>query len=240
VVPSASAARFVAENAPISVAQFAITGATLRPDKLAVIAAITRETAEGSAAEPVIRAILRESIGLALDAAMFSTAAAVEGERPAGLLHGLTPIAPTAGGNEVAMDYDLTALALAVAGVGGSSIVFVASPALAFKVTYRRPDLAYRVLSSAALAAGTILAVAPNALVTAIDPIPEIAASRSAVLHMESETPLQIGTAGSPPTVAAPSRSMWQVDSIALRAMLGVSFGLRAPGAVAVITGATW
>ncbi len=52
--------------------------------------------------------------------------------------------------------------------------------------------------------------------------------------------PKAIGTPGSPPVVAAPAQSMYQVDALALRCILGVSYGLRAPGAVAVLSGVTW
>jgi hypothetical protein len=170
---------------------------------------------------------------------MFSAIAGLEGERPAGLLHGVTPLTATAGGGDEAMIADLVKLASAVAGVAGSSITFVASPDLALKVGLRGAELPYRILTSFALAAGTIMAIASNALAVAIDPVPEITVSTAAALHMDT-APAPISTAGAPNVVAAPTKSMWQVDALALRLILAASWGLRAPGAVAVVAGATW
>jgi hypothetical protein len=239
LVPTAALPVFVGEGREIPVNRMLFGSATLGPTKVAVIVPFTREAVEGTAAEAIVRTTLRECIGLSLDAAMFSALADVTGERPAGLLHSVTPLDPTAGGGNEAMIGDLVKLATAVAPVAGLSITFVASPDLALKLALRGGEMPYRILSSFALAAGTILAVANNALAVAIDPAPEMTVSKSALLHMDT-APSPIGTAGSPPVVAAPAQSMYQVDALALRCILGVSYGLRAPGAVAVIDSATW
>ena len=239
LIPTASLPVFVAEGREIPVSSMVFRGATLGPTKVALIAPFTREVIEGTAAEAIVRTTLRECVGLGLDAAMFSTLADVAGERPAGLLHGVTPLTPTAGGGTDAMIADFVKLASAVAPVAGSSITFVASPDVALKLALRGGELPYRTLSSFALAAGTVLAVANNALAVAVDPVPEITVSTSALVHMNDD-PKPIGTTGSPPVVAAPASSMFQVDALALRLILGVSYGLRAPGAVAVINSVTW
>ena len=239
LVPTASLPVFVAEGKEIPVNKMLFGATSLGPTKVAVIIPFTRETVEGTAAEAIVRTTLRECIGLSLDAAMFSTLADVTGERPAGLLYNVTPLTPTAGGGTDAMIADLVKLASAVAPVAGSSITFVASPAVALKLALRGGELPYRVLSSFALASGTILAVANNALAVAIDPAPEMTVSKNALLHLDTD-PKPIGTPGSPPVVAATAQSMYQVDALALRCILGVSYGLRAPGAVAVINSVTW
>jgi hypothetical protein len=128
------------------------------------------------------------------------------------------------------------ALASAVADLAGSAIVFVASPALALKLALRRGEMPYRVLTSAALPAGTIMAVAVNALATAVDPVPEIDASRDALVHMETN-PQHISTAGE---VAGPARSFFQTDTVGIRLLVGASWMTRAPGAVAVVNSVTW
>lgn len=239
LVPTAALPVFVAEGKEIPVNRMLLGAAMLGPTKVAVIVPFTREVVEGTPAEAIVRTSLRECVGLSLDAAMFSNLASISGERPAGLLNGVTPLTPTAGGGTDAMIADLVKLASAVAPVAGSSITFVASPDLALKLALRGGELPYRVLSSFALASGTILAVANNALAVAIDPTPEITVSTSALLHMDTD-PKPIGTAGSPPVIAAPAQSMYQIDALALRLILGVSWGLRAPGAVAVVSGVTW
>jgi hypothetical protein len=57
---------------------------------------------------------------------------------------------------------------------------------------------------------------------------------------MEDTTPLDIGTAGSPATVAAPVKSMWQTDSLALRLILPTNWTIRRAGVVAWVAGVTW
>jgi hypothetical protein len=57
---------------------------------------------------------------------------------------------------------------------------------------------------------------------------------------MEDTTPLAIGTAGTPATVAAPARSLFQTDSIALRMIMDVNWTLRRSGVVAWTSSVTW
>src|SRR5262249_41974367 len=89
---TAAAGQWGAENAPIPVRSQAITaGAVLEPRKLACISVMTSEIAMSSNVEAVVRALLSESAGLALDAAIFSNFAG-DATRPPGLLAGVTPI----------------------------------------------------------------------------------------------------------------------------------------------------
>lgn len=242
-IPSAPASAagmgFYSEGAPIAVSAFGIGGPALKPFKIAGIAVLTSETAKSTAAESIIAALLVESSGLALDAALFGTDAAVEGERPAGLLNGAATITPATGGGADAMTKDLGALAAAAAPIAGSRITFVASPGEAAKLLLRAsPAFPFPLHASGALPAGTVVAIATNALASAVDPVPEIDVSREAVLHMDT-SPTQISTEAG---AAAPVQSMFQGDCVALRLLFGVSWVLRAPAsqAVAVIRGVTW
>jgi hypothetical protein len=73
-VPTAS---FVAEGNPIPVVTAPTSaGPTLSPHKLAVITTLTGELMRGSNAETLLRQVLLESTGPALDAVLFSNAAA--------------------------------------------------------------------------------------------------------------------------------------------------------------------
>ena len=226
IINSASAAAFVAEGAPIPVQELAINGPTLKPHKLSAIVVFTRETAAATGFEAIARQSLRESVGLSLDAAMLSTAAATD-ERPAGILNGAASVTATAGGGDNAMIADLAALAEAVAPLAGEAIAFIASPGQAAKVRLRaRAPLPYPVWASAALAPGTVMAVATNALAFAADPIPDFDPSTEGVLHMENTAPAHIGTEAG---VAAPTQSLFQTDCVRLRMILGTSWALRAP-----------
>ena len=65
--------QWTSEGAPTIVRQLTFsTPAILRPRKLSVITAYSREQAESSNLENIVRATLTEAAGLALDAKMFS------------------------------------------------------------------------------------------------------------------------------------------------------------------------
>ena len=102
-------------------------------------------------------------------------AAAAAADQPAGLLHGIAALTPSAGAGktEVIVD-DLQALALAVAGVAGNGeIVLIGSPDAAVALRLRLPQpVDWPVLTSAALPAKTIIAVAANAIVSAVEGTP--------------------------------------------------------------------
>jgi hypothetical protein len=237
------ASAWIAQLAPIPVRQFSVgAGATLTPRKTAAAFVVTREMLEHSTpnAEKFIRAAATESIGAEIDSAMFDATAAST-TRPAGLRNGVTTTTATAGGDDLAMMKDLGALAQAVAAVGGMNIAFVASPGEAVKIALRAgPNFKFPVLASGGLAAGFVMCVALPALVSAIDPAVRFEASKEATIHMEDTTPLAIGTAGSPNTVAAPTRNLFQTDCVGFKLLLEVSWGLRAANAVSWTSAVTW
>jgi hypothetical protein len=81
------------------------------------------------------------------------------------------------------------------------------------------------------------------ALAAATDPTPRIQVSREGLVHMEDTSPQPIGTPGGlppPNVVAAPTRSMWQTDSVSIKVVLRVSWGLRAAGGLAWTSAVTW
>ena len=187
---------------------------------------------------------MREDIAASLDASMFSTTAA-SSSRPAGILNGISALTATTGGGAAALQGDLAQLAVVATSIGSGDVVFITSPAYAIRLaTYPNVlDLdnnRFQVWPSNAVADGTIIAVAPAAFVSGFGPVPKITISQNAVVHLEDTSPAQIGTTGSPNVVAAPTRSAFQTDSIVVRAILDAAWTLRASGAVAWISGATW
>jgi hypothetical protein len=172
---------------------------------------------------------------------MFSTAAATS-VAPAGLLNGVTPLAATAGGGLAAMASDVAKLVGAIhAAGGGSGIVLIAAPQQAVTASILAGQgFATPIISASNLAAGTIIAIEPRAFASGFSDVPRVEVGREATIHMEDSASLQISTAGAPNTVAAPTRSMFQVDAVAIRVVLRVAYGMRAPCLVQFITGATW
>lgn len=201
---------------------------------MAIIVSMTRELARRSTAEIVFNQMLQEEAAYSLDAAYFSTDAGDDDVHP-GLLYGLTPLVGTDD-----MLGDLSALAAAVSTTGASGeVVFITSPARAAGAKLHSMEISATILPSAVLPDDRVKAVDPRALAHGAGPAPEITAGMETLLHM-SDAPANIGTAGSPATVAAPAQSAFQVAAVAMRMILDVAFVVRRAGAVAYLDGAGW
>jgi hypothetical protein len=240
IVPTT--AGFVGEGAPIPMRQYQTNpGVTLRPCKLGTLTSLTGEMMRSSNAEAIVRQALIDSVGPALDGALFSNAAEVLQLRPAGLLAGLTPLTPASpGAKDEAMKTDLVALGSAVSVVAGrSNIVFVMNVAQAIAVGLRSlGTFSYAVLPSNTVAAGTVIAVATNAIASAVESSPTIETSQEAEVHMEDASVAQIvDDAGS---VARPVRSFYQTDSVGLKLRWPLSWVVRDARGVAYMTGTNW
>jgi hypothetical protein len=145
----------------------------------------------------------------------------------------------TASGDE-ACRIDIRNLATPLAAVAGNSpIVIIASPKQAMSLRLRAgPDFPFEILSSSALASGTVVAVAPIAVVSGIDPAPKIETSEETVINFDDSSPQNVVTGGTPG--AGSTRSLWQVDAIALRLTMQMAWGLRCDGAVSWTSSVVW
>src|SRR6516165_4489124 len=233
LVDSSDAGTWVSEDAPASLRVQRITaGTTLSPSKLIVLNAASREQIEGSNIEEVSRALLTESMALALDSAVFGTQAA--GAAPAGILNGIAPIIPTAGGGLNAVEGDLRALTAALVAVGaGRSPVLVVNPVQNTSLTLiAGPRFTIPIWPSNGIAVGTVIMVEPTSFASAFAPTPQFEISSQALVQFQ-DTPT------SDPMAGTPTKSLWQADSIAWRTKLRAAWGMRAPHC-AYLTGATW
>jgi hypothetical protein len=236
-------AQFVGEGQPIQVPQGLSSKATLTPFKLALITLLSGELFRYSAAESLIEKALTESIGYSLDGLMLSTNAAVAGVSPPGLLHGVTALIPvTTAGNFVDAIYeDLGNLGGAVSVVSGNDeegICFIMAAPQAVFARLRLADVSYPIFASAALAPGTVIAVASRALAfVARDP--RFETTKQSVVHMET-APLPIGTPGTPPTVAAPTTSLFQTDSVGIRFIWPLNYVMRDARGIAFMSTVNW
>ena len=123
---------------------------------------------------------------------------------------------------------DIANLAAAVAPIAGDQIVFIASPKQFTKLRlYRTSAFPWPLFCSAALADTTVMAIALNNLAVAgADTPPKISVStRKRFCTSKTPSPLPIGTLGTPPTIAAPTRSLFQTDAIAMR-LIAISHGV--------------
>jgi hypothetical protein len=247
------AGSFVAEGGAIPVRRIGLTSITLSPTKMGVVSVFTREMAAYS--NPAIEGMLRTEIvndtQIAIDTILIDATAATTGLRPAGLRSGVSGITAATGGGYTAILKDVTALTGPFhTANAGRNLVLLMNPREALALAMSPgPDGTlgwttafmgqFTVLVSTTVTAGMLIMVDAADFV-AVSAQPEFEASEHATLHMEDTTPLNIGTAGAPATVAAPAQSMFQTASVALRMLLPVTWAMRRTGMVQWMTGANW
>jgi hypothetical protein len=241
-IASSGNTSFVGQGLPIPVRELTFEGTTLAPSKFATLSVFSRETIAHSTPtiEALTRTVLVESISLSMDLAMFDDAPGDE-VRPPGLRDGIAAqLASVLADPLEAMLADVKTLAVAVAPVAGNGpIVLIANPVQAVSLRSWPQRVGYEVLASSGVAEGSLIAVAPNALASAIYPVPEFSIAKSATVHMDG-SPTAISTVATPNTMAAPVRSLWQTDSIGLRLIMEVSWGLRSTSGLAWLSGVNW
>jgi len=242
-IPNVTAplADFVGQNAPIPVvAGTSNVQASLSPNKFGCIVVLTREMIESSNAEELVRQALLDATAPSLDRRLFDSNAAVADLRPAGLLNGKVALTPSGASEKgSAMINDLSVLAEAVAPYAGNGgIVFVAAPRQAVATNIGLPNnFPYPMLvSSSALTQGTVIAVAINAVVSALGAVPEVDLTKAATLHM-SDVPTAIATGG---TMAGPTTVTFQNDTVGVRLRWPISWALRNANAIAFMSAVTW
>lgn len=227
-----TAADFIAEGTPIPVADIAFDEAfTLAPMKLAVIGAVTRELARLSGPRGVaaVERVLSRIIARGLDVRLLDADARVFGERPAGLLSGLTPIAV---GSPVDLEATVAALVEALSGGDPAHPAFITSTAGALVLVQARTSSGQRLFPDASIIGGTLLGapllVSPGANnnLVALDAARLVYGLGPALLEASHDADLAFpGEAG--------AVSGWQNNLIALRAMLYVDWRLTASDAAA-------
>lgn len=254
------AGAFVAQGAPIPVRQGAFAPITLTPKKMGVITTMTREITEHStpAIEAILRQAMLEDTAVAIDTILLDATAA-SAIRPAGLKAGVTKVTATSGAGIAALIGDLKGLVAAlITNTKGNlrAPVWIINPGdvLAAALTQAaaggdlpfRDELAqgtllgYPVIQSTTGLSDMMVLMDAADFMTATGDTPQFSVSDQAVLHMEDTTPLAIGTAGTPPTVAAPVRSLWQTDSLAIRMLLDINWSMRRTGVVQWTDTMTW
>ena len=246
IVADKANATFVREGYPIPVHEFATGGGVkLEPRKFVAIAAFTSEALRHTTPniELLVRQVLSESVGAALDDKLFDAVAGDE-TRPAGLRYSVVNNSPIAALTESAatgseaMAADVGTLVGAVAAVAGNNpIIFIAAPKQAAALRlWARPNFNYEVLSSGGLTDKTVLCVAANALASACDPVPRFETTTHAALHFDNASPRDIDTQAVSETV----KSLFQNDLVGLRAIMKVSWGLRNEGGLAWLEDVVW
>ena len=152
-------------------------------------------------------------------------------------MFGLTSLTPFAGGDEESLKQDLSALVTAIAAGGSGDMVLIMSPAraMAFPIKFPQQAALLTVLASASVPDTRVIAIDPISLVHGTSQVPDIGVAMEAVIHVDDE-PLPIVESGT----AAPVRSMFQTDCIAVRLLCDIAFAKRRSNAVAFVDGVDW
>src|SRR5215831_4843725 len=237
---AAAAGQWIGEGlaAPVRALSFA-NDAVLRPRKLQVLTTYSRESAEHSNIEAIVRQTLAEATGLALDLQMWS-ADPGDATKPPGLFAGVTPITATAGGGSNALSGDLGNLfaALAAHSSGKTAVIIAALPqAVKLKLT-AGPKFDFDIIASTSLASGTVAVIEAASFVSGFGSTAEFSTSKVGVVHSEDMSPTDV--TGGTPSPASPVKSLFQIDAIGLKTTLWASWGLRAAGHAQWLQGATW
>ena len=152
-------------------------------------------------------------------------------------MNGIAPLgaAAAAADKSQAVVDDLQLLATSLAPVAGNSqIAIVGSPDVVVGLALRMPHrVDWPILMTTALAPKTVVAVAVNAVASAIDGAPQVDARQDPVFHMADPAS---------PTIdgVTPVGSTFQTDSVGLRLRWPISWALRDPRGVAWISGVNW
>jgi HK97 family phage major capsid protein/HK97 family phage prohead protease len=250
---------WVGEGSPKPVKKISLAPVTLTPHKLAVITTFTEEMAFYSvpAIEGVLQKAMLDDTREALDGFLIDNVASST-SRPAGLLNGVTPITAASSGTTIEkIVTDINALIAPMEAVGGGTkVVLMMNPAQARRLGMAQTttgDFAFgdinqaqskfgvsRIVVSTTITAGTVIAVDADWFATVTGDTPRFAVSNEATLHEEDTTPLAIGTPGAPATIAAPVRSLFQTDSMAIRLSIYVTWGMLRTGMVQTVNSVGW
>jgi HK97 family phage major capsid protein len=256
------AGAWVGEGLAKPVRRASFSTVPLVPNKLAVISTFTEEMATYSpyAIESIIRQGMADDTAIALDTYLVDNVAS-SAIRPAGLLNaaawGTATITPSAATPATAaMVADLKAVVAALtAQNGGRKVAILMNPAQGMALGFAQTttgDFLFQSREQAGSKFGASFIVSntvPAARIIGIDAedfasatgdVPKFAVSTDATLHEEDTTPLALGTVGSPNTVAAPMRSLFQTDAVAVRMTLYVAWAMRRQAMVQTISPVIW
>lgn len=254
---------FVGEGLPIRVAEGTLDSISATPKTLAVISPFTKALARHSV--PTIQSVITNRIlgdtAATLDT-LFLDATARSAIRPAGLQDptetgAANIVAATGTGTVADILVDVTALLGRVyAARAGDTGAWLMNPLRVLGLRNKQDAASgmfpfadevsrgmfqgYPIIVSQNVTATVVSFITDQSMVHASDYSPRIEVSDQATLHFEDTTPLIIGTAGTPNTVAAPVRSLFQSDLVAVKMVQGMDWRVVRTGGVQVLTAVAW
>ena len=249
---------WVGEGKAKPVTQFGFNDVSSSFTKVAAISVITQELARFSdpSAEMLIRDMLADAVIARIDTSLFADDAAVTGVSPAGLLNGVTPVAGPA---DLSQDEVTCAILRLWAGWDATNLgarpAYYTTPAVARALAWQRDPLGNFAFPGVTMTGGTLggvpvrvsnylaeLATSGGHPLILVDEA-EIYVADDGSVALDTSTEASIEMSDTPagsssPTVAASGTmlvSMFQTNSLAIRAERPIWWGARRAGAVAYI-----
>jgi HK97 family phage major capsid protein len=256
---SGGAGYWVGEGAPKPLTAFDFSAVELRWAKVANIAVLTEELIRFSnpSAEALVRQALADALIARLDMDFIDPAkAAVANVSPASITNGVTPVT-SSGSDADHVRADLKALwaGYIANNINPTSAVYIMSATTALSLSLMLNPLGQAEFPGISMNGGTlngvpvivseyvagdsdggmVILVNANDVYLADDGQVAIDASREASLQM-LDNPTNNSATGTPTTMV----SMFQTNSVALRAERYINWAKRRPQAVAYLTGVNW
>lgn len=258
---------FVAENGVIPVKAGSIGTTSLQPHALAVISAFSKELMRRSipSIQGIIQQQILADTAATIDTKFLDAVARTAGTRPAGLrdatetgssnINACTNVA-TGAGNATVKEIltDTRALLARVWAINGTGGVWLMNPAQRLSLEDKQDGTTghfpfreeiqggkfrgFPVIESTNVTAAIVAFVSGDSMAFGSELMPYFEQSDQATLHFEGASPLAIGTAGTPNTVAAPTISLFQQNLVAVKGIWTLDWRITRQAGVQVLTGA--
>ena len=258
---SGGAGYWVGEGRAKPLTRFDFSTVTLGYYKVANIAVLSEELVRLSApsAEMAIRDALAEALQERMDTDFVDpTVTLTAGVRPASITYGAaTAVCSGVDADAVRNDINSLLTVMVANYIPTGSVVLIMRTAQALKLSLMRnalgqrefPDITmnggllegFPVITSQYVPSGVVIAMAANEIYLSDDGGFSVALSREASLEMDSTPSSKINDGSSPPvSVEATMVSMFQTNSVAVRAERWINWQRRRTAAVVYLTGVGW
>jgi HK97 family phage major capsid protein len=259
-VTSGVSVGWAGESQPIKVSSLALDAIEIDQHKIAGIAVTSQELVRAStpAADGLIRADLLASVAAFTDQALLDPdAAGVEGGSPASITNG-APSFASSGSSVAQITADLEKLfeVLVDFGINMVSPYFITTSRIAFKLAMKRNTDGSFAFPNMGVRGGDIggvpVLVAGNALenddspaagsIILVDAAEILFADTDEIsITLSEQSAIELDDAPDDPTTASSVvTSFWQMNLVGWRVARPISWEMRRPGAVAVLTGVSY
>ncbi len=246
---------WVGQSKAIPVSAPSASDVELQALQVGAIAVCSKKLIRNSSpsAELFIRDSIVQASAQRVDTTFFSTAAAVSGVSPAGILNGLSALAPS-GTDAAAVRADMMSLYSSfLTGKNASGLIQIMTPSMAKALALLVNALGQPEFVGLNANGGTLLGdpvytgdnvtpgdwilMKPSDIWKIGDSGVQVSMSDQATIEQDSAPQ---GATDTPVAASATITSMWQTESVAFKAVRSINYQLRRAGAVAVLSNAEY